>query len=172
MDNGSGKVVYRALYTPFGQLLSETNPSPHEPDYTFTHQEFDKAIALQDFNARMYTAKLGRFTSVDPIQHPEESSYAYVSNNPLNRIDLLGQQSVRIQINNPWGRAQLQCLRWLADRGAEVNDFLEPFHEKVRSILVAPFYFVDRFVLREPILSPAVIDICLYRVEDMVLEES
>ncbi|MGH7239688.1 MAG: RHS repeat-associated core domain-containing protein, partial [Candidatus Saccharimonadales bacterium] len=65
----------------------------------YTGQEALDAVQLDDYNARLYDPKLGRFLSVDPlIAHPESTQginpYSYVENNPLNATDPTGKEEV------------------------------------------------------------------------------
>ncbi|MGH8228508.1 MAG: RHS repeat-associated core domain-containing protein, partial [Steroidobacteraceae bacterium] len=65
-------------------------------DRGYTGQEALDAVQLDDYNARLYDPRLGRFLSVDPlIGHPESTQginpYSYVENNPLNRTDPTGE---------------------------------------------------------------------------------
>ncbi|MGH2510715.1 MAG: RHS repeat-associated core domain-containing protein, partial [Ktedonobacteraceae bacterium] len=57
---------------------------------------------LDDYNARLYDPRLGRFLSVDPlIGHPESTQginpYSYVENNPLSRTDPTGEMMTEWQ---------------------------------------------------------------------------
>jgi RHS repeat-associated protein len=51
-----------------------------------------------DFGARIYDPRLGRFTSVDPFwnESPSASSYNFVSNSPIAKIDVLGNWDIVI----------------------------------------------------------------------------
>ncbi len=68
----------------------------------FTGQERDKESSLDYFGARYYSARLGRFTGVDPANAgagpfvPQSwNGYAYVNNNPLAFIDPTGLSWIR-----------------------------------------------------------------------------
>jgi RHS repeat-associated protein len=87
----AGELIYRANYTAFGELLSESGALAGAVDYTFTGQERDAALAMLDYDARFYNPRLGRFASLDPVDQHGESLYAYVHNNPLRYIDPTGQ---------------------------------------------------------------------------------
>ncbi|MCD6165077.1 RHS repeat-associated core domain-containing protein, partial [bacterium] len=84
-----GDVVESYDYYPFG-LASRT--SGGGTVYKFTEKELDNETDFYYFGARYYDPEVGRWLSVDPLSvlDPGVSSYAYVGNNPLNRIDLFG----------------------------------------------------------------------------------
>jgi RHS repeat-associated protein len=49
-----------------------------------------------DFDARMYDARLGRWSAVDPLakEYPDISGYTYVTNNPIYYIDPDGKKII------------------------------------------------------------------------------
>ncbi len=55
--------------------------------------------------SQFYEAELCRFTGVDPVDHPGKDTYAYASNNPINRIDSDGKQDKRINFIKQVARA-------------------------------------------------------------------
>jgi len=57
-----------------------------EPKYGFTGKEFEPDTELNYFFARYYDPNSGRFLRVNPALQGF-SSYAYVGNNPLTRVD-------------------------------------------------------------------------------------
>ena len=74
---------------PFGQKIVDSGI-----DYPFTGKEEDES-SLYYFGARYYDDNLGIFVSVDPIE--ENQPYAYVRNNPLNRIDPDGMEDGKVE---------------------------------------------------------------------------
>ena len=67
----------------FGMFYSSVFAS----DYTYTNQEQDKS-GLLHYDSRYYDPDLGRFLQPDSYDVPNK--YAYVSNDPVNRIDPSG----------------------------------------------------------------------------------
>jgi len=65
--------------------------------YGFNGKENDKSIneGAQDFGAREYDNKLGRFFSMDPFDFstPDQSPFGYAQNNPLWKIDIEGEKT-------------------------------------------------------------------------------
>ncbi len=88
ITDGSGNVVTRQYYQPYG-LDDPTGSIENEVDnHKFTGQEEDTETGLYYFNARYYDPALGRFVSADPTGGANR--YAYCGNEPINRIDPSG----------------------------------------------------------------------------------
>ncbi|HRS88496.1 MAG TPA: RHS repeat-associated core domain-containing protein [Smithellaceae bacterium] len=84
-----GNVVQRYEYDSFGNMSLK----PHfiKQPFTYTAREFDPETGLYYYRARYYDAKVGRFITRDPIGFEGGiNQYAYVGNNPVNRIDPFG----------------------------------------------------------------------------------
>jgi len=116
LTDASGTVAQAYEYDSFGNLHDSMNAI--KQPYTFTGREWDKEIGLYYYRARYYDAETGRFVSFDPIlrgfSHVEEVGcresitsfpleqpqklhpYAYVENNPLNKIDPSGYVAIAI----------------------------------------------------------------------------
>ncbi|MGH8489859.1 MAG: RHS repeat domain-containing protein, partial [Gammaproteobacteria bacterium] len=83
-----GRVVWRKSYAPYGQPIGQT--APNEPGYTGKFEEPD--LGIQNFGARWYDPRIGRFLAVDPAgfdpQNPQSfNRYAYANNNPYGYVD-------------------------------------------------------------------------------------
>jgi len=100
VTNQSGNVVERHDYLPFGQecavgACAGNTPTGQGQPRRFTGKERDVATGLDYFGARYYESKIGRFTTVDPVQTTAENlvdpqrwnRYAYARNNPLRYTD-------------------------------------------------------------------------------------
>jgi RHS repeat-associated protein len=57
--------------------------------YGFNGKENDRETGWQDYGMRMYSPKLSRFFTVDPIssQYPELTPYQFASNSPVSGVD-------------------------------------------------------------------------------------
>jgi RHS repeat-associated protein len=110
ITGNAGVQVGRHDYYPFGlEIASGTNDGER---LQFTGHERD-AATLDYMHARYYDGSMGRFLSVDPtgfwdlqhgsdedrakfrhyLRHPQRwNRYAYVSNNPINKIDPDGRE--------------------------------------------------------------------------------
>ena len=83
-----GRVVWRKSYAPYGQPIGPA--APNEPGYTGKFEEPD--LGIQNFGARWYDPRIGRFLSIDPAgfdpQNPQSfNRYAYANNNPYKFVD-------------------------------------------------------------------------------------
>jgi RHS repeat-associated protein len=77
----------RRDYYPFGAIYHAEGDD--DSDYLFTGKELDEGNGLYYFGYRFHESKIGRWTTIDPL-NDYVSPYVYCSNNPLNLIDLVG----------------------------------------------------------------------------------
>jgi RHS repeat-associated protein len=99
LTDESGALVRRIRYGIWGELRSSL-PGPAgsgatPPEEAFNGHRHDAEIGLSHYGARDYDPALGRFIEPDPIvPDPGDprtlNRYAYVRNDPLNRIDPSG----------------------------------------------------------------------------------
>ncbi len=94
--NSAGAIVEETSLEPYGAALSGGSDR-----FVFTGQERDTEIGLDYFDARYYSPDLSIFVASDPIRgdvyNPQRiSTYAYVLNNPLNKIDPDGKDAIPI----------------------------------------------------------------------------
>ena len=80
------QVVYRAVYSPCGDLIHETGALNGSVNYTSFGHEKEEDLNTLDFGARHYSASLCRFLSVDP-EDEDLSAYGYAGGSLLNVID-------------------------------------------------------------------------------------
>jgi RHS repeat-associated protein len=83
-----GRVVWRKSYAPYGQPIDPA--APNEPGYTGKFEE--TALGIQNFGARWYDPRIGRFLAMDPVGFDESNPqsfnrYAYANNNPYRYVD-------------------------------------------------------------------------------------
>jgi RHS repeat-associated protein len=76
LDNATGNFDY-------GWLGQHQRPLEHEPSFE----------PIIEMGARQYSARLGRFLEVDPIEGGCANSYTYVSGDPIQAFDLNGMKS-------------------------------------------------------------------------------
>ena len=92
-----GRVVWRKSYAPYGQPIGPA--APNEPGYTGKFEEPD--LGIQDFGARWYDPRIGRFLAIDPVgfdpQNPQSfNRYAYANNNPYRFVDPNGESPLDV----------------------------------------------------------------------------
>jgi RHS repeat-associated protein len=88
-DNGSTVAAYE--YDPFGRELRATGSYAEENPMRFSSQYWDEETSLVYFGFRYYLPQWGRFLNRDPIEELGGINlYRFVSNDPVNRWDLLG----------------------------------------------------------------------------------
>ena len=96
-DNGTVTDTYD--YDAFGNLLARTGSTDNA--FLFTGQRFDGNTGFYHLRARYYQLSAGRFTSLDPWEGDAYApvtlhKYLYVDNDPLNKIDPNGRNSLSL----------------------------------------------------------------------------
>lgn len=94
---GSPRVISRgasiagqASYFPYGFSVDDGT----EASIGFTGHEKDEATGIYNMGARMYSQELGRFLSPDAVVGDQWNRYAYVANEPINRTDPNGTETL------------------------------------------------------------------------------
>lgn len=96
--DGSGNVVARQSYYPYGSVRSSQGTLPTRRTFTGQYTEEPNGLgSLMFFNARFFSPLLGRFVSADTmIPKPDDpqmfNRYSYVINNPLRHTDPSGHR--------------------------------------------------------------------------------
>jgi RHS repeat-associated protein len=108
----SGQVVARYDFLPFGEPWM---PPVNADVLQFAGKERDRETGFDYFGARYYSGATGRFTTADSalilaeaMEHPQRwNRYAYVSNNPLRKIDPDGhwERDVHYELTRVLARA-------------------------------------------------------------------
>ncbi len=88
--NGTVSAVYE--YGPFGELLVSTGTMSSSNLFRFSTKYRDTETDLYYYGYRYYSPSLGRWLSRDPVEERGGLNlYAFVNNDPVNRVDWLGQ---------------------------------------------------------------------------------
>ena len=103
-----GTSLWWMEYTPFGAARASASTSQAPLNYfRFTGAYLDLASGLYHLRARAYDPATGRFLSTDPLAAPITSpalgSYVYVGNNPTNRVDPSGRETLRVCVTGGLG---------------------------------------------------------------------
>jgi RHS repeat-associated protein len=89
MTDASGAIQARYDYDPYGRRTKISGSL--DADFAFTGDYYHAASGLYLTLYRAYDSDLGRWPNRDPIQERGGLNlYAYVANNPVNKIDPLG----------------------------------------------------------------------------------
>lgn len=128
VSNQANVVIERHDYLPFGEECT-TGACTGNPGVgggqprKFTGKERDQETGLDYFGARYYGAKMGRFTTIDPVYtwadnlvDPQRwNRYSYSLNNPLRYLDPDGRQAAAVM---ELGRtAQQSGVPWVVAAG-------------------------------------------------------
>ncbi|GMU55967.1 MAG: hypothetical protein AMXMBFR33_51130 [Candidatus Xenobia bacterium] len=94
VDAGTGTVVQRLSYGPWGEVLEDTNPG-FQP-FGYAGGLYDPDTGLVRFGARDYEPGVGRWTCTDPVGFEGGASnlYAYCSQDPINAADPFGENPI------------------------------------------------------------------------------
>jgi RHS repeat-associated protein len=102
VNAADGSIAQRLDYDEFGRVLNDSNPG-FQP-FGYAGGLYDPDTGLVRFGARDYDADAGRWMSKDPIGFDGgDNWYAYVGNNPVNKIDPLGLYNPISGPNGPVG---------------------------------------------------------------------
>jgi RHS repeat-associated protein len=98
VDVGTGTIAQRLDYDEYGRVLADSAPG-FQP-FGFAGGIYDPDTGLVRFGARDYDADTGRWTAKDPIDFKsgELHLYAYVGNDPINRVDRSGLTSLEFDM--------------------------------------------------------------------------
>ncbi|HEY9078053.1 MAG TPA: RHS repeat-associated core domain-containing protein [Anaerolineaceae bacterium] len=96
VTNTQGEKIADQRCLPFGEERWNAVDLPN--DRSYTGQRNEPGFGLLDYNARFYSAYLGRFVSADTlVPYPADAKafdrYAYVNNNPMNFTDPSGHSA-------------------------------------------------------------------------------
>ena len=125
----NGAVVAAREYSPFGQTIALTGDKKDDFTHWFSTKQLDPETGLIMYELRPYNPELGRFLSQDPIEELGSINlYAFVGNNPINSIDLLGLEE----------SALMERLKALFPKDGTIDDFISGVDQVISRALQAP----------------------------------
>ncbi len=125
VTNASQQVVWMGDYEPFGKLAQNQSNSI-ELYSRFPGQYLDGETGLYYNYFRDYDASIGRYIESDPIGlEGGINTYAYVSGNPIQKIDPFGllercKTGISTTGGNNWGPAHHSYQCWTNSKGLRV----------------------------------------------------
>ena len=98
--DSTGKVIGRLSYDSYGNITSSSGTLP---DFRYAGLYYHQASGLHLATYRAYDAKIGRWTSRDPIRESGGINlYTYVLGNPINLVDVFGLRWQFVQGTGQW----------------------------------------------------------------------
>ena len=93
--NQAGTLVQATDYYPFGMRQEPLAVLSSDNKYLYNGKELQEDTDWYDYGARMYDAKLGRFTTIDLMAETfdNQSPYLYAYNNPVRFTDYMGMNA-------------------------------------------------------------------------------
>ena len=90
LTDQSSAPIQTYTYNAFGDVTNSTGSAVNP--YQFSSKHFDPNSGLSYFGRRHYSSSLGRFITQYPKEYVDGlNMYAYVKNNPVNFVDLMGK---------------------------------------------------------------------------------
>ena len=113
-----GAIADQYQYGAYGEPLTST-PLSGNP-FRYTGRYLDAESGLYYYRARLYSTKLGRFLQTDPVGTKDDLNlYTYVGNDPLDKTDPMGLESVGEMIDSAAeGCGAASCAGWALAKGA------------------------------------------------------
>ncbi|NER82747.1 MAG: hypothetical protein F6K42_24965 [Leptolyngbya sp. SIO1D8] len=98
----TGEIGQEISYDAFGNMISNSNPDFQSLGFACGLYDID--TRLTRFGARDYDPETGRWTAMDPLlfNGGQPNLYVYANNDPVNRIDPSGLQSITGYPNLDW----------------------------------------------------------------------
>ncbi|MCG8425806.1 MAG: RHS domain-containing protein, partial [Chromatiales bacterium] len=124
-----GKVIWRAEYDPWGNILEEYNPDNIEQSIRFQGQQYDEESGLHYNRHRYYDPNIGTYITQDPIGlQGGVNLYAYAASNPLIYTDPNGLDCVysisagTMKCTNSQGQTTHNSSNWVSGLGGKCQN--------------------------------------------------
>jgi RHS repeat-associated protein len=108
-------------------------------------EEKEFANGIQDFGARMYDEKLGRFFSADPFEvlAPYKSTYSFAANSPIYKIDYEGLFDIQYSANSKVSKEARILFREIVNN---LHFYLQNSPEVLQTISQQTGYSTERIL--------------------------
>ncbi len=111
----NGRFVQDVTYSPYGKAkTADPSPSPQYSSTQWNDGDTLEALGVSKLGARIYDPNIGRFLSRDPLLNPRTAAatnpYAFALNDPVNRADPSGLDSVGTLIQIDWSSIDGTCI--------------------------------------------------------------
>ena len=105
-----GTVCAQYEYLPYGELVTATGTMASSNPIRFSTKYYDTEARLYYYGYRYYSPDMGRWLSRDPIDEQGGLNlYGFVNNDPVNRVDWLGQWGSDVHL--------YETLNWASQSG-------------------------------------------------------
>lgn len=116
LSNAARSVVTTYHYGPYGETTDAGAGNP----FRYVGRRFDEESGLYYWRARYYSSNIGRFLQSDPVGYKDDMNlYAFVGNDPLNRTDPTGTESIMGMPPDYW--QAVAAVQQAATRSREIQ---------------------------------------------------
>lgn len=134
----SGDDIASVVYDPFGKPTISVAKGHNATEFTYlyTAQEYDHEFGMYNFRGRLYAPEMMSFLGPDP-QFNDHSPYLFVSNDPINQIDLNGEWSINFgevdegKLKKTWAGIEEDMKNKKLNRAGRVKYFKDIFNERI-----------------------------------------
>ena len=113
LTSSSGGDLSAIDYDPFGNVTNQSGTLTSQVGFSGAWTDADSELVY--LRARDYDPRASQFVQVDPLLTATRSTYAYVDNNPLSRVDPTGMDQCASGYQDYVFMTQCQLIRSQAD---------------------------------------------------------
>jgi len=130
VNNVGGAIAAHYEYDPYGNTILATGSQTSGNPYRFSTKYLDSEYNLYYYGFRYYDPLTGRWTSRDPIQEEGGANiYLYVTNKPINFLDLLGLDAIAVLGDENYNQTQNNLLKGVGWRVTFVLEYSGSYRE-------------------------------------------